>query len=88
MEQVLSRTTKKEYAIFKRVNNATPYVSNTFSNLSQVDIYFQEIENRHKKFNQTFYIDRVGYKNYYPKELAQFYYKVLERPINEWQELL
>ena len=80
-------TIKKEYAIYKQVNNAAPYIANTFSNIAEVEEYLRTMEIRHKHYRHTFYIDRVGYENYYPKELAQFYYKVLERPVNDWQDI-
>ena len=39
------------------------------------------------QFRQTYYIDRNGFKNHFPKEVVQYYYKVLERPVNDWQEI-
>lgn len=78
---------RKEYAIYKRVNNATPYISNVFTNFKEVEEFFGAVERRHNQFHHTYYIDAEGFNNNYPKELAQFYYKLLERPVNDWQEV-
>lgn len=78
---------KTEYAIYKRVNNATPYIAGVFDDINQVNEYLEAIQRRHEHYNHTYYIDRVGQKNIYPKELAQFYYKLLERPVNDWKEV-
>lgn len=75
-----------EYAIYKRVNNATPYVSNIFSSMREVEEYFKAIETRHNRYHHIYYIDAVGYENNYPKEFADCYYKLLIRPVNDWQE--
>lgn len=77
---------KKEYAIYARVNNGCPYIAQTFSNLRQVEEFFDAITRRHEHYHHTYYIDRVGHKNQYPQEFAQFYYKLLERTVNDWQE--
>ena len=78
---------KKEYAIYKRVNNGTPYIAKVFSNLKEVDEFLSVIIRNHEHYNHIYYIDRVGHKNKYPLELAMFYYKLLERPVNDWQEI-
>lgn len=78
---------KKEYAIYKRVNNATPYIAAILSDLKQVDEYIGSVSRRHEHYRQTYYIDRNGFKNHFPKEVVQYYYKVLERPVNDWQEV-
>lgn len=78
---------KTEYAIYKRVNNATPYIAGVFDDIKQVNEHLDSVARRHNQFRQSFYIDRVGQDNQYPKELAQFYYKLLERPVNDWQEI-
>lgn len=78
---------KYEYAIYTRVNNACPYISQVFSNLKQVNAYFEEIENRHNRYHHLFYIDHENYNNVCSKEVASFYYKVLKRPVSDWQEI-
>ena len=78
---------KYEYAIYTRVNNATPYIGQVFDNMKQVEVYLESIGKRHNKYHQTFYIDADGYENNYPKEFADCYYKLLIRPVNDWQEI-
>lgn len=78
---------REEYAIYKRVNNATPYISNVFDNMKQVDEFFDAVARHHDHYHHSYYIDRVGYKNQYPVEFAQFYYKLLVRPVNDWQDV-
>lgn len=76
-----------EYAIYKRVNNACPYIACVFSNLREVEEFFKSVVTNHNRYNHIYYIDAIGYKNEYPKELAMFYYKVLKRPVNDWQDV-
>lgn len=78
---------KKEYAIYKRVNNGSPYIAAVFSSIKQVDEFLAAAERRHQQFHYSYYIDRVGHKNHYPQEFAQFYYKLLERPVSDWNEV-
>ena len=78
---------KYEYAIYTRVNNACPYISKVFTNYRQVEEFIKAIENRHNRLHHLFYIEAEQYKNIYPKEIAIFYYKVLKRPVNDWQEI-
>lgn len=78
---------KYEYAIFTRVNNACPYISHIFSNLRQAEEFWKAVETRHNRFHHIYYIDAPGYSNKYSKEFAMFYYKLLKRPVNDWQEI-
>lgn len=77
----------KEYALYCRVNNGTPYLTTTFQNLNELNAFLSSVIKRHNKYHYSYYIDGINYPNIYPMEFAQFYYKVLERPINDWQEI-
>lgn len=76
-----------EYAIYCRVNNATPYIAHIYSSMREVEEYFKAMETRHNRYHHIYYIDTVGYDNKYSKEFAMFYYKLLKRPVNDWQEI-
>ena len=77
---------KTEYAIYKRVNNAVPYIiSNTFSSKQEVREFLEATIRHHQHYHHTYYIDTVGYREEQYKDFAQFYYKVLQRPVNDWE---
>lgn len=76
----------KEYAIYKRVNNAVPYISNVFSNIKEVELFFDKVTKNHDRYHHTYYVDALGYENKYPLEFAQFYYKLLIRTVNDWKD--
>jgi hypothetical protein len=79
---------KYEYAVYTRVNNACPYIAHTFNNKKAVEEWLKEIIKQHNRYHHTYYIDTKEYKNEYPKEIVQFYYKILQRPVNDWQETM
>lgn len=78
---------KKEYGIYCRVNNACPYIAQVYSNMKEVEEYFRTVSVNHDRYHRLYYIDAEGFRNKYPKELATFYYKLVERPVNDWQEI-
>ena len=70
---------KTEYAIYKRVNNAVPYISNTFSSKEEVREFLEATIRHHQHYHHTYYREEQY------KDFAQFYYKVLQRPVNDWE---
>lgn len=77
---------KYEYALYCRVGNALPYIARTFTDLGDVYRYILEIEKRHNRYHQVFYIDNVFYKNAYTLGAGGTYYKFLRRKVEDWQE--
>jgi len=77
---------KYEYGIYIRVGSATPFIKKMwFTNFDDVLNYVKEIEKKHNRYNQIFYIDNEFYKNQYQQGIGT-YYKFLRRPVNDWEE--
>lgn len=76
-----------EYALYCKINNGCPYISNVYDNKQVLEITLGLIEKNNNRYHYIFYIDYPGYKNKYPKELAKRFYKVLKRPVMDWQEI-
>ena len=55
--------------------------------MKEVEEYFKSVSINHDRYHRLYYIDAEGFKNKYPRELATFYYKLVERPVNDWQEI-
>lgn len=77
---------KYQYAIYCRVGNAMPYIiEKWFKDLNDIYRYIAEIEKKHNRYNQAFYIDNDFYNNQY-KNINCVYYKFLRRPVSDWEE--
>lgn len=77
---------KYEYGIYCQVGSGTPYIRKIYSDMKQVYVAIEEIEKRHNHYRQLFYIDNDFYDNKYTLQCGGTYYKVLRRPIAEWEE--
>lgn len=75
-----------EYSIYTRVGTACPYISGKYNTLEQVMIRIGEIERKHNHYGQLFYIDNDFYQNKYNINITGIYYKVLRRPVADWEE--
>lgn len=77
-----------EYTLYIQVSNATPYIGIwKGDNLKDVYRKIGEIEHKHNKYRQPFYIDNDFYKNEYSNVQNGVYYKFMCRKINDWKEL-
>lgn len=63
---------KYQYAIYCRVNGATPYISTILETIDDVFRWVEEKEKRHNHYNQLYYIDNDFYKNKYPLNSQRF----------------
>ena len=78
---------KYQYGVFKQVGDACPYITELrFDNLEGLLYYIGEIERKHNRYRQPFYIDNDFYKNKYELREGGTYYKFLRRPVNDWEE--
>lgn len=78
---------KYEYTIYIQIRNGTPFCSGIYSNEKQVEEHLKSLIRRHKQYKQIYYVDNKNYDNEYSKAQTGTYYKILRRPINDWQEL-
>lgn len=78
---------KYEYACYIRVKNATPYVQARGDDMNDVWREIGEIEKRHARYNQHYYIDNDFYDNPYPNGDYSYYYRFLRREVNDWETL-
>ena len=77
-----------EYALYVRVKNATPYISPFITDdINLVFRQIEDIEKKHNRYNQAFYIDNDFYNNEYSKAENGVYYKFLVRKVNDWHDL-
>ena len=77
-----------EYTLYIQVRTATPYIG-IWTGSSYDDVFREigEIEKKHQRFRQPFYIDNDFYNNKYAEAQAGFYYKFMYRKVNDWHEL-
>ena len=80
------RHPKYEYALYKCVDKALPYIARTFDSMADVLRFVQELEKQHNHYRQTFYIDNDFYQNSYNIGTSRIYYKFLRRPVSDWEE--
>lgn len=72
-----------EYAIYCRVGNAKPYIiPRLFKDIQEVYRFLEEQERR----VGIVYVDNDFYENKYSKSEKGTYYKVLQRPIADWED--
>ena len=78
-----------ECALYTRVGNAVPYITEKRYIINITDILreIDSIERRHNRYRQIFYIDNDFYENKYSINQNGTYYKFLKRPVNDWEEL-
>lgn len=75
-----------EYTLYVQVGSATPYIGVwKATEISDVYRMIGEIEKRHNRYRQHFYIDNDFYKNHYNKNDYVWYYRFMKRKVNDWQ---
>ena len=75
-----------EYAIYCRVGQALPYIQTILNSMEDVMLRIVEIEKKHNHYGQFFYIDNDFYDNKYSLSYNCTYYKILRRPVSDWEE--
>lgn len=79
---------KYEYTFYKQVADAMPYIG-IWKGTDMSDVYRQiaEIEKRHKRNHQRFYIDNDFYNNVYKNGDYVYYYRFMRRKVNDWETI-
>lgn len=79
---------KYEYTFYKRVANSIPYIG-TWKGYDMSDVYreIKEIEKKHARYNQHFYIDNDFYNNVYKNGDYVYYYRFMRREVNDWETI-
>lgn len=77
-----------EYCLYIQVNNALPYITQLayMTTINDLHRKIQEIEKKHNRYKQRFYIDNDFYDNKYSIKSGGTYYKFLRRPVADWEE--
>lgn len=77
-----------EYTLYTQIRMGTPFIG-IWHGSSMQDIYQEigEIEHKHNKYRQPFYIDNDFYNNHYTEIQSCYYYKFMYRKVNDWHEL-
>lgn len=78
---------KYEYTVYVRHGTGIPFLAKTFSSYSDACLFLEEKAKRHLHYNQIFFIDDKFFENYYPKNMNGTYYKILRRPLSDWEEV-
>lgn len=74
-----------EYGCYIQNKGAMPYIAGwRGSSIEDVYRYIAEIEKRHNRYRQHFYIDNDFYNNKYNNSDYVYYYRFLIRKINDW----
>jgi hypothetical protein len=78
----------EEYTVYIQVKCGTPYIG-VWSGTSMLDVYkfIKEIEKKHARYNQHFFIDNDFYNNHYSKGDYSYYYRFMVRKVNDWKTL-
>ena len=79
---------KFEYTCYVQVKNGCPYIG-IWRGESIADVYrdILQIEKRHNRYKQHFYIDNDFYINKYKDNDFVYYYRFMFREVNNWQTL-
>ena len=79
---------KYEYAIYIRHGLGMPFIIEK-PHMTYYDIcnYLNEEAKRHERYNRIYYIDNKFFKNHYEFSLNGTYYKILRRPVADWEEI-
>lgn len=80
---------KFEYCVYCKVKNGKPYIipGIEMSNMVEVSNFLKELEEKHKRLSTSYYVDNDFYQNKYSANEKGTYYKVLKRPIADWEEV-
>ena len=78
---------KYEYCVYIKVRGGTPYLSWQGTTLTDVYRHIKEIEKKHNRYNQHYYIDNDFYINTYHNNDYVYYYRFMKRKVNDWQTL-
>lgn len=78
---------KYEFTIYIRQGTAIPYLINTYNSYYDAKRFLEEKAKRHQHYNQIFYIDEDFFENEYTNNYQGTYYKILKRPVADWEEI-
>lgn len=75
-----------EFTCYVQVKSGSPYIG-TWRGDNMLDVYRQikEIEKRHGRRRQHFYIDNDFYNNKYNNNDYVYYYRFMQRKVNDWE---
>lgn len=77
---------KVEYTLYCQVKSGKPFIG-IWQGTNMQDVYRQigEIEKKHGRHRQRFYIDNDFYNNTYTNGDYVYYYRFMQRTVNDWQ---
>lgn len=76
-----------EYCLYIQRGHACPYINQLYvRDLDGILREVTEIEKKHNRYHQRFYIDNDFYKNAYSIGSGGTYYKFLRRRVADWEE--
>lgn len=78
------------YALYKRVNGATPYLDTFHYGCDYYNVmcYIENMKKKHDRYNQIYYIDNDFINNYYNSQIRpDYYYKLLRCSLSDYKEV-
>ena len=78
-----------EYGIYIRHGTGIPYiVERPHRNYWDLVRELEEEAKKHHRYNRIYFIDEKWFKNEYERNVVGTYYKILRRPIADWEEII
>lgn len=74
-----------EYSCYVQSKGGIPYITWRGQGIEDVYRFIKEIEKKHRRYKQHFYIDNDFYNNEYNNNDYVYYYRFLRRKINDWE---
>lgn len=77
-----------EYVFYCRVNGGKPYIiPRKFNSMDEVHAFIADLEDESVRFNRAFFVDNSFYKNKHSQNEKGIYYRVMKRPVADWENV-
>lgn len=77
----------KEYAIYCKYGNGTPFILNTYKNFDLAKNKLLDIIELEEERGRPYFVDNYFFENKYNINLKGKYFCIMERQITEWKRL-
>ena len=76
----------KEYAIYIRKGEGTPYIVSTYNNLFDVKEALYNMISLEEKRQRPYFVDNDFFNNIYTYQCKLKYFKVIVRDVTDWEK--
>lgn len=74
----------KEYSIYVRQGNASPYIVSSYKNLDGAKMALYNMIALEEKYQRPYYVDNDFFNNKYVQAVKLRYFCIREREVTEW----